>query len=93
MTTGAQPYSAGGFVKKVNNCNGFIATNTGLVAVTVNDRVLYPGTPGTVNGDSITIGGNFGEIYLGNIRIVFAAGAGPEVTIEQKYYILDKVII
>lgn len=88
-TTGAVPYNAGGFITKVDNCNGFIATNTGDAPVNVNDRILYPGVPGTNNGDSITIGGNFGELYFGNIKIDFGAGANPEVTIEQKFYILS----
>jgi len=93
-TTGAQPYNQSTFVKRVQNCNGFIAVNTGDEIVTVNDRILYPGVPGTNNGDSITIGGNFGEIFLGNIKIAFAGGgAAPEVTIDQKYYILDKNIV
>lgn len=93
-TTGAQPYNESGFVKRVQNCNGFIAVNTGDEIVTVNDRILYPGVPGTNNGDSVTIGGNVGEIFLGNIKITFAGGgAAPEVTVDQKYYILDKNIV
>lgn len=93
-TTGAVPYVQSSSVKRVNNCNGFIATNTGDEIVIVNDRVLYPGVPGTSNGDSTTIGGNRGEIYLGTIQVTFlGGGAAPQVTIEQKFYILDKTII
>jgi hypothetical protein len=86
-TTGAVPYTQGGFITKQENLNGFIATNTGDDPVFVNDRILYPGVIGTSNGDSITIGGNFGEIYTGNIKVSFQGiGAAPQVTIEQKFY-------
>lgn len=87
-TTGAVPYTQGGFVTRQENCNGFIAINTGDAIVFVNDRILYPGVPGTSNGDSVTVGGNFGEIYTGNIKISFGAGANPQVTVEQKFYYL-----
>lgn len=93
-TTGAQVYTRSTVVKRVENCNGFIAVNTGDSIVTVNDRVLYPGVPGTSLGDSVTIGGNLGEIYLGQIKIVFAAGGlQPEITIEQKFYIVNQKVI
>lgn len=94
-TTGAQPYIESGFVKRVNNCNGFLAVNTGDTIVEVNDQVLYPGVPGTNNGDAKPVGGNYGEIFLGNIKIVFRPpiGANPQVTIDQKFYLLDKPII
>lgn len=88
--TGAQPYNQSTYVRPVENCNGFKATNTGAVIVRVNDEILYPGTPGTVIGDSITFGGNLGEVYKGIIKITFDAGAGAEVTINQKQYILDQ---
>lgn len=91
--TGAQPYRESGFVKRVNNCNGFIAVNTGDEIAVVNDQVLYPGVPGTNLGDSKTVGGNAGEVFLGNIKITFnGGGANPEVTIDQKFYILEENI-
>lgn len=86
-TTGAQPYTKATIVKPVENCNGFFITNTGDAIATVNGHVLYPGTIGTNNGDSITIGGNAGEIYAGVVSIFFGAGATPMVTIEQKFYL------
>lgn len=89
-TTGAMPYSQAQNFKPVDYCNSFFVTNTGDEIATVNGHILYPGTPGTNNGDSITIGGNAGEIYTGNISIFFAGGgADPKVTIEQKFYVLD----
>lgn len=89
-TTGAQPVTAPGPVIRVPNCNGFVACNTGDVAVRVNGQILYPGVPGTSLGDSKTWGGNFGEIYLGNIVIEFpTASADQQVTIDQKFYIIE----
>jgi len=88
-TTGAVPYITGTTVKRVNNCNGFVAINTGDTVAFINDQVLYPGVPGTIIGDSLSIGGNAYEIYLGNINIRFTgAGVNPEVTINQKFYTL-----
>lgn len=93
-TTDAELYSASTVVKRVQNCNGYMATNTGDTIVRVNGMILYPGVPGINIGDSITEGGNAGEVFLGNIKIAFdAGGAAPEVSIKQKYYILDKPII
>lgn len=94
-TTGAVPFNQGGFIKKEDNLNGFIVTNTGDEIAYINDRVLYPGVPGTSNGDSVTIGGNYGEIYFGIIKLAFAGGGvNPQVTIEQKFYVFqdNKVI-
>jgi len=88
-TTGAQPYNQATIVVPVLNCNGFTAVNTGDTIAFINDHVLYPGVPGTNVGDSITFGGNHKEIYKGTIRIRFTgAGVLPEVTIDQKQYIL-----
>lgn len=95
-TTMAVPYTQSTTVKRVNNCNGFIAVNTGDDIVFVNDQILYPGTIGILVGDSRTWGGNLYEIYLGAINIRFnGVGANPEVTIEQKFYIMpnNKVLI
>lgn len=76
-------------IKPVANCNGFTVVNVGDDIVTVNGRVLYPGTPGSLNGDSFTIGGNLGEIFTGDINISFGGvGANPSVSVEQKFYIL-----
>jgi len=91
-TTGAQPYNEAIIIKPVTNCNGFLATNTGDEIAFINDHVLYPGTVGTNIGDSKTFGGNLGEIYAGTIRIRFGAtgGVNPEVTIDQKQYIIEQ---
>jgi len=71
------------------NCNGFTVTNTGDTIVRINDLILYPGVPGTSLGDSRTFGGNFGERYVGDIRIQFdqPLGANPLVEVIQKFYV------
>jgi hypothetical protein len=67
------------------NCNGWTAINIGTTIVTVNGIPLHPGTPGTNNGESFTIGGNAGEIFTGRISLTFATGTG-QVLIIQKFY-------
>lgn len=93
-TTEAQLYTTNQRIARVDNCNGFRAINTGDTPVRVNGQLLYPGTVGTNNGEGETIGGNLGEIYLGYIDIAFEApiGARPEVSIRQKYYVLDTIL-
>ncbi len=88
--TGAIPYTQSGFVKMVKNCNGYLAVNTGTTIVRVNDHVLYPGVPGTSNGDSLPAGGNLGEIFVGTIKIAFTGVGTNEVTIDQKFYVKIK---
>lgn len=67
-------------------CNQWEVINTGTTQVNVNGRPLYPGTPGTINGDSVSYGGNRGEIYIGRIDITFPNGPG-ECLVTQKIYI------
>jgi|SRR5882672_6289606 len=82
-------YYKSGFITVIANCNSFTVTNVGDTIVTVNDAVLYPGTPGTILGDSRSFGGNENEIYSGNIKISFTTplGVTPAVEIIQKFYI------
>lgn len=84
-----QTYNASGKISVVRNCNGITVTNLGDEAVTVDDRILYPGTPGSILGDSYTIGGNGGEIYNKRILNIYFAGGGvnPKVEVTQKYYV------
>jgi hypothetical protein len=94
-TTGSQKYNVDQLVARVDNCNGFFAINTGDCPVRVNDQILYPGTPGTNSGEGMTVGGNLGEVYLGWIKIAFdltGGGTAPEVSIVQKFYVIDKVL-
>lgn len=76
-------------VEVARNCNGITFTNIGDTIVTVEGMVLYPGTVGTILGDSRTIGGNEGEIlHKKQIVVTFATGgAAPNIEIIQKYYV------
>jgi hypothetical protein len=67
-------------------CNGFTAINTGATVATVNGIPLNPGVPGTNNGESFSLGGNFGEIFKGRIDIGFTGGVG-QLLLIQKYYL------
>jgi hypothetical protein len=80
-------YTRSGYVDVVKACNGFTVTNVGDDIVNVNGMILYPGVIGTSLGDSRSIGGNEGEVYQGNIQVMFAgAGANPSLEVIQKFY-------
>lgn len=85
-------YQVSGSVSVQKNCNSMTYTNIGDEAVTINDIILFPSaTPATILGDSVSIGGNEGEVYKGNIRVKFAGGgAAPNVQIIQKFYLEDQ---
>lgn len=84
-------YTQSGKVSVVKGCNGYTATNIGDTAVTINGQVLFPSaTPATVLGDSMSVGGNLGEVLAAQqIDVVFAAAPAvtPQVIIIQKFYI------
>lgn len=79
--------TASGSITMERGCNTATFINTGDNIVTVNDVVLYPGTPGTSVGDSFTFGGNQDEVFAGFIKVAFqSVSAGQQLTIIQKYY-------
>lgn len=82
-------YNRSGDIILARPVNGWTATNLGDTIAEINGIQLLPGVPGTSRGDSITIGGNYGEEYIGPIRLAFAnpAGAAPLVEIIQKFYV------
>lgn len=70
-----------------SNCNSITIINYGTTIITVNGVItLYPGTPGTNSGESISLGGNIGEVYKGRLDIAFSALAGNNCLILQKIY-------
>lgn len=71
-------------------CNGWEIVNIGATTATVNGRPLYPGTVGSVLGDSFSVGGNLGEIFTGRVDIAFPGGNGV-VIFTQKIYIVEKL--
>jgi hypothetical protein len=83
-------YSKSIQVPVVRGCNGYTATNIGDTTVQINGKTLFPSaTPASILGDSITLGGNLGELYKGDLSIQFVspANANPKVEIIQKFYI------
>jgi hypothetical protein len=80
-----QVYNAYTRVKTARFLNGFTVNNTGNTNVIVNQALVVP-------GQSISFGGNYGEVYEGLIEINFTlpspAPATPvnQAQILQKYY-------
>ena len=70
--TYAQTVTRSGQVIRVPNCAGFMFTNIGDNAVTLNGMVVFPGTIGSILGDSRTISMQEGEEYVGNLDVAFA---------------------
>lgn len=74
LDLGAQPVNSMTFI------------NLGTTIVTINGGIiLNPGTPGTNNGESISIGGNENEYFDGRIDIGFVGGNGLLLAI-LKYF-------
>lgn len=89
------PYRESGQVTVQKGCNSITYTNLGDVIAQVNGKTLFPSaTPATVAGDSISLGGNLGEVYKGDINLKFVlptAGTNPLVEIIQKFYTLYEI--
>lgn len=82
-----QQYSQNQNITLDENCNGITVINNGATAAFLNEIPLNAGVPGTNNGESLTIGGNKGEVLKGRVSIRFAAGVGSSVIVIQKFYI------
>jgi hypothetical protein len=80
-------YTVGGDVPVIKNCNGIVVVNIGTVIAFVNGFPLNPRLVPGMNGESWTVGGNFGEIVgEENLEITFGGGAGSKVFVSMKYY-------
>lgn len=76
-----------GYVKVQPNCNSFIAVNKGTVTARVNNVFPLLPPPGAgLSGESLMIGGNWGEVYTGEIYVDFDNGGTNAVYIIQKVY-------
>lgn len=84
-------YNTTGDIPIVENCNAVTFTNIGdntAVIDGLNGMQIFPGTVGSILGDSRTIGGNEGEI-LGRKKVNLAfttTTAGQLVEVVQKFY-------
>jgi hypothetical protein len=64
-------------------CNGFSAKNAGTTIVLLNGEPLQP-------GESKSIGGNLGEIFVGRIDIAFLLPTPAPATIVNACYVTQK---
>lgn len=82
-----QLYNLSQIIPVVRGCTGFMFTNVGDDAATINGMSIFPGTIGTVLGDSRSIGAHKNDVYKGIIKLSFAGvGANPSVEIVQVFY-------
>lgn len=86
-------YNTAQFVPVQKGCTGFMFTNVGDTIASVNEMIIYPGTPGTILGDSRSIGAHKNDVYQGNIQLKFIApiNALPSVEIVQVFYADEQV--
>lgn len=61
-------------------CNGVTIRNTGTSNLRVQGEILAP-------GESLAIGGNFGEVIRGRLDLFFTGAGNNECVIRQKFYI------
>lgn len=70
-----------------SNCNEMTFVNQGASTVVINQVFrLYPGTPGSVQGDSITFDGKPGEIDVTIYEISFEGGGANNCVVFRKNY-------
>lgn len=66
----------------------FMFTNTGNRIARVNNMIVYPGTVGSILGDSRSVASPNGDVYAGNIQITFeGAGNNPLLEVVTLYYV------
>lgn len=82
-----QTYTAQTEVEVTRLCNGVSIRNIGTVTAFINGIRLLPALVVGGSGESVQFGGNLGELYKGRLQLRFAAGAGANVEIVQKYYL------
>lgn len=85
--TTRQVITDGGDVPIPANSNGYVAVNIGTVTAFVNGFPINPPLVPGANGESIVVGGNFGEVLAEqNLEIIFAGAAGAKVFLAFKVY-------
>jgi hypothetical protein len=84
-------YNQDGEVKTVDYCNGYTIRNLGDTIVMVSGTRVFPALIAGQPGESVSIGGNIGEIFKGRLTVRFDAlpGTNRLVEITQKYYIIQ----
>jgi hypothetical protein len=74
-------YTKSGNVTPAGPLNAWTVKNNGTNPVEVNGDPLDP-------GESKSVGGNYGEVYIGMIKLNFGTGAaaGNNAEVTQKFY-------
>jgi hypothetical protein len=87
-----QGYYSDQYIKPDPLCNGWTAINRGDGLAYINGIPLSPSpVPGTA-GESITIGGNLGEIWGGDLQLSFDKTATVfNVVVIQKFYLPGQI--
>ncbi len=88
FTKSVQIYTRPGPIIVDENCFSFQFTNVGSTVASIDDMVIFPSaTPATAIGDSRTISGHEGDLYLGSMNLKFTgAVVNPGVEIVQLSY-------
>ncbi len=76
----AQTYSQNTQVDIDPWCNGLTIRNTGKSTLFFQQEAIAP-------GESVAVGGNFGEIIRGRLDVFFTGAGVNECVIRQKFYI------
>jgi hypothetical protein len=74
-----QTFTKSGRVNISTTCNGWSVINLGTSNVLVNQDTLIP-------GESKTVGGNYGEIYIGRVDLLFQGAGTNNAVFTEKYY-------
>lgn len=74
-----QTFTKSGRVNISTTCNGWSVINLGTSNVMVNQDTLIP-------GESKTIGGNYGEIYIGRVDLLFQGAGINNAVFTEKFY-------
>lgn len=69
----ATPFTKNGKVNIDRRCNGYVIKNTGNTLLTVDGEGIQP-------GGSKSVGGNYGEIFIGIVNLFFT---GPSLIPAQ----------
>lgn len=82
-----QVVSEGGDVPIPFGCNGYVAVNIGTAIAFVNGFPINPPLAPGMNGESVSVGGNYGEMLADeNLEITFGAATGQMVFLSFKRY-------
>lgn len=86
-----QVYQKADMIVVPPHCNGFTATNIGAINASVEDQPIFHGEVDATDGDSITFGGNQGDVYIKKaVKLQFASNdAGAAVEFVFKVYVFD----